>query len=353
MRAECKHQRVGERPISRSMGILPMSRRAILALPRTGFLHGQDARDTHGRDAHATGRAVSKRYRFVLALSLLLAGAGFGAQPAARPLLPETAVLDRVDGRLLHVDANDTWLFELTMDVKTPDYQLPTGARFVVLPSVTLGRLIADVNERVAPRYRLSARVTRFREKNYLYPTYYLPLSKFKDGQGAEAESPTPPPEIRNPQAGAPELSVPPEILEQLKKQRPLRGPRKGAQTQPKPIPGSERVVADCVGRIESRQEPVVGSPSSVPSGPSPTDDRQLRADNFWAFVPYALGWNLSNVRYELLPSQALEEALQKQARALNPMRFNVAGLVTEFQGKKYLLLQRAAIVYNYGDFGR
>jgi hypothetical protein len=290
---------------------------------------------------------------FVLLLLLLATGAGLGAQAAVRPLLPETAVLDRVDGRLLHVDANDTWLFELTMDVKTPDYQLPAGTRFVLLPSVTLGRLIADVNERVAPRYRLSARVTRFREKNYLYPTYYLPLSKFKDGQGAEAESPTPPPEIRNPQVGAPELAVPPEVLEQLKKQRPLRGPRKSVPAQPKPIQGSERVLADCVGRIESRQEPVAGSPSSVPSGQSPPDNRQPSTANSWVFVPYALGWNLSNVRYELLPSQALEEALQKQARALNPMRFNVAGLVTEFQGKKCLLLQRAAIVYNYGDFGR
>ena len=157
MRAECKHQRVDERPIPRSIG----------------FSHGQacpelaewDARDTHGRDAHATGRAVPKRYRFVFALSLLLTGTGFGAQPAAPKLLPETAVLDRVDGRLLHVDANegpqtqnsafgspDTWLFELTTDVKTPDYQLPAGTRFVLLPSVTLGRLIADVNDRVAPR---------------------------------------------------------------------------------------------------------------------------------------------------------------------------------------------------------
>jgi hypothetical protein len=34
-------------------------------------------------------------------------------------------------------------------------------------------------------------------------------------------------------------------------------------------------------------------------------------------------------------------------------MRFNVAGLVTEFQGRKYLLLQRAFVVYNYGNFGR
>ena len=312
-----------------------------------------------------------RSYSLAFVLLLLAAGTGFGAQPAARKLLPETAVLDRVDGRLLHVDANDTWLFELTMDVKTPDYQLPAGVRFVLLPSTTLGRLIADVNDRVAPRYRLSARVTRFRGKNYLYPTYYLPLSKFKDDQSPQDGGVNPQSAIMSPpastggrnhvtpdfdpgpQSGSPELAIPPEVLEQLKKQRPLRGPRKGAQAEPKPVQGSERVLADCVGRIESAQKSVVSSPLSVPSGQSPTDNRQRRTENSWVFVPYALGWNLGSVRYELLPSAALEEALQKQAQVVDPIRFNAAGLVVEFQGKKYLLLQRAAIVYNYGNFGR
>jgi hypothetical protein len=70
-------------------------------------------------------------------------------------------------------------------------------------------------------------------------------------------------------------------------------------------------------------------------------------------FVPYALGWNLSKVRYEILPSSVLEQALQRQAGSLERMRFNVTGLVTEFQGRKYLLLLRAVPVYSYGDFGR
>lgn len=270
------------------------------------------------------------------ALLLLATGPAFGAQPAARKLLPETAVLDRVDGRLLHVDANDTWLFELTMEVKAPEYRLPAGTRFVLLPSVTLGRLVADVNDRVAPRYRLTARVTLYRGKNYLFPTYYLPLSKFKDDkspeegeQRPEAGKPSPPSETRKPKPNEPELAVPPEVLEKLKKQRPLRGPRRGAETETKPVPESvEQVLVDCVGRIESRA-------------------------GRYVFVPYALGWNVGDVRYELLPCTALEEALRRQKGALDPIRFNVAGLVTEFQGKKYLLLQRAIVVYNYGNFGR
>jgi len=285
---------------------------------------------------------------------LLAARPSFCAQPAARALLPETAAFDRVDGRILHVDANDTWLFALTAEVKTPAYRLPAGARFVLLPSATLGRLSADANERVAPRYRLSARVTRFQGQNYLFATSYLPLSKFKadknpEGgeQKAEESSPNQKSKIENQRSEEPELVIPPEVLEQLKKQPPLRGPRRRTEAQEKPTP-EDRVLADCVGRIEDCR---VGS--------QPTRSVRIDPVDAWGktppyvFMPYALGWNLSGIRYELLPCAALEQALQVQTRALDPLRFSVAGLVTEFQGKKYLLLQRAVVAYNYGNFGR
>ena len=130
-----------------------------------------------------------------------------------------------------------------------------------------------------------------------------------------------------------------------MKKQRPLRGPRRGAQADKKPVPEvPERVLVDCVGRIESAQ--ATGDKQATDGGHSPPYGS-------WTFVPYALGWNVGAVRYKLLPCTTLEEALQQQKRALDPMRFNVAGLVTEFQGQKYLLLQRAIVVYNYGNFGR
>jgi hypothetical protein len=231
------------------------------------------------------------------------------------------------------------------MDVKTPDYRLPAGTRFVLLPSATLARLITDVNERSAPRYRLSARVTRYQGKNSLFPTYYLPLSKFKDDKSPEdggQRTENGGQKTASPTSTEPELAVPPEVLEQLKKQRPLRGPRRSAEAEKKPVQEPpDRVLVDCVGRIE-------GSSMGVP--PMIQDHGQ---DARATFVPYALGWNLGDVRYELLPCTALEQALQKQRQVLDPIRFSVAGLVTEFKGKKYLLLQRAVVVYNYGNFGR
>jgi hypothetical protein len=353
MRAECKQNKPCEKPMPRSMGILP--------LPRLGFWHGQDARDTHGRDAQATGKAALGMCPFLFALTLwLAAGTAFCAQPAAQRPLPETAVFDRVDGRLLRVDANegpqtpsfvfgspDTWLFELTVEVKTPDYRLPAGTRFELLPSPTLGRLIADVNERHTPHYRLSARVTQFRGRNFLLPVYYLPLSKFKDDQGPQVGDPNQEPKIEPPAWADPNLTIPPEVLERLRQQRPLPGPRRRTEPQTTPTPDPPlRMLVNRVGRIESCQP-------ADPSGQLPTGNRQPATENCWVFVPDALGWNVSDVRYELLPSSALEQALHLQRQALEPVRFNIAGLVTEFQCREYLLLQRVTIVYNYGNFGR
>ena len=307
--------------------------------------------------SHASHRSYgSHSSRLFLLILLLAAGTTLHAQPAARKLLPETAVLDRVDGKVVHVDANDTWLFVLTMDVKTLDFQVPTGTRLVLLPSATLGRLIDDANDRYTPRYRLSARVTRFKGKNFLLPTYYLPLSRFKDDKSqdegerkTESSDPNQQSKIKNQKSDDPEFAIPPEVLEQLKKQRPLRVPRRDSEADPKPAQTPpDRVLVDCVGRIESCR---VGS--------QPT--RLVRIDRAGAwgktppyvFVPYGLGWKLGDVRYDLLPCTALEQTLQRQTQALDPIRFSVAGLVTEYKGRKYLLLQRAAVAYNYGNFGR
>ena len=295
-------------------------------------------------------------WSYLFFVLLLTAGAVGAAQPAGRKLLSETAFLDRADGKLLHVDANDTWLFELTMEVKTPDYRLAAGTRFVLLPSAALGRLVADVNDRVAPRYRLSARVTLYRGKNYLFPTYYLPLSKFNDeksteDEGQKTEGSNPPSAVQNPKPTEPPLAIPPEVLERLKKQRPLRGPRKGAEAERKPIPEvSEQVLVDCVGRIETGR---VGNTHQTPGKEQAANGGHSPPYDSWIFVPYALGWNIGAARYKLLPCTVLEEVLRRQKAALDPLRFNVAGLVTEFQGRKYLLLQRAIVVYNYGNFGR
>jgi len=277
------------------------------------------------------------------ALVLSLAVAGFGGQPVVVKALPEATVLNAIDGKLLHVDANDTWWFELTDEVKGQTYRVASGTRFMLLPSAVLEQLIVDVNDRFTPAYRLSGQVTRYQGANFFLATYFLPLSKFKSDK---------------PEAGGrkqtvktgsvptdPDLAIPPEILEKLKNGRPVRGPlRKPSDGQPAKQPEAYlgRMLANRVGIIEA-----------VGSRPQAVGASSLRPPVYGLFIPYALGWNVSEDQYELLPCTALEQAQQLQRGSMEPIRFNVAGLVTQFKGRQYLLLQRAAPVYNYGNFGR
>jgi len=284
------------------------------------------------------------------ALVLAMAGAGLAAQPVANKPLPEATMLNSVDGKLVRVDANDAWWFELTDEVKSQTFRLAAGTRFMLLPSVVLEQLIADVNDRFAPTYRLTAQVTRYQEANFLLATYFLPLSRFKSDKPEAADA--------RPKIAAdnlpidPELAVPPEILEKLKNGRPVRGPlrkpaERGQGTPPKAALG--HMLVNRVGLID------VAEAQAWKRGSMEASDQRVYActQPRYRFTPYALGWNVSDVHYELLPCSALERAQQLQRGSIETVRFNVAGLVTQFQGRQYLLLQRAAPVYNYGNFGR
>ncbi len=260
-----------------------------------------------------------------VATALPCARGGTGAEQSDRTLLPEATVLNAVDGNIIHAEANDTWLFELAADVNRVDANVPAGTRFTLLPSAVLERLITDVNDRSLPRYRLSARVTQYDGKNFLFPTYFLPLSKLK---GAPVSPDTS--ELVDVNVGQvdPNLPIPAEVIEKFATHRLIRGPQREHVGTGASAPALARMLVDRVGVIE------------------PERDRLL-------FIPYALGWNIGDVRYELLPCRALEEVLRTQMQALEPIRFNVAGVTVEFKGSKYLLLQRAVPVYNYGNFGR
>ena len=280
-------------------------------------------------------RKLMAKWGSVLGLVLLVISMAGGAEPVSPGLLPQGTVLRSVDGAIVRADSNDVWLFEVAKDVNEVDVQLSVGMRFELLPSVTLGDLLVDANDRVAPRYRLTGQVTQYQQTNFLLVGYYLPLSKLKDAN--EPGGPGSIPESMGVTLGAAgessgdEMAIPSEILERLEVSRAVRGPKrrdpdKTAQTAgPKRVPN--RVLVDTVGFIERRQ------------------DR-------WEFVPDALGRNVSEIRYDLLPCRALEQAEQRVAASPERIRFNVAGLVTGHQGKKYLLLQRVIRVYNHGNFG-
>ncbi|MEN6575897.1 MAG: hypothetical protein ABFD90_06090 [Phycisphaerales bacterium] len=289
-----------------------------------------------------------------IVLVLGLAGVGLCAQPIVTKPLADATILSGVDGKLVHADANDAWWFEFTAQVKGDKYEVSAGTRMKLLPSGTLELLIADVNDRYAPLYRLSAQVTRYQGTNFLLATYFLPLSKFKGDEKADDK-------VQKPEGGTvsppvdPELGIPPEIVERLKNARPI--PTAMRKTDDSGL-GSKPAARDYVGRMLVNQVGLiqaddVGALERISVEALPNERIYASTHPRFYFTPYALGWNVSDVRYELLPCAALEEARRLQGTSIEPIRFNVAGLVTQFGGRQYLLLQRAAPVYNYGNFGR
>jgi len=265
-----------------------------------------------------------------LALFISMSSTSFGAQQGPPKPLADGTVLASADGKLI-VGPGGAWLFELIADANSIHGPVAAGTQFELLPCVTLELLIADANDRYTPTYRLSARVTRFRGKSFLFPAYYLPLSKLKGAQDEGRQA------LREParsDEGDPELTIPQEVVEKLKDRRFVRGPQHQVG-KPRSQRAPDRMLVDAIGRIE----PAASGPQS-PASP----------DRF-VFVPDAFGWSIDKTRYELLPCGVLEQALQTQAASPERIRFSVAGLVTEFNGKKYLLLQRTIRAYGHGNF--
>ena len=76
-------------------------------------------------------------------------------------------------------------------------------------------------------------------------------------------------------------------------------------------------------------------------------------AQNRIFFVPDGLGRNIQNERYYLVNSKQLERLLPKLDNSSLVMRFNIAAIASEYDGTKYLLLQRANRSYNYGNLSQ
>ena len=307
----------------------------ITRTSRFGF-HG--SYESH-RSSRSFGTGAS-RFATLALILLPVAGLGLCAQPAGPQLLPEATILNHIDGEVIQADVNDTWIFQIVAEIENAGITVPAGTRFPLLPSAILERLIADVNDRYTPRYRLSASVTSYGNMNFLLPTYYLPLSKFKDPQspGTSAE----PNGVSEPAAGVvgpsdPNLTVPEAILQKLRNRRPLRGPLRRPQVQPTPT-----------------EAPASGT-SRVDLGRMLVDRIGMvtKSEGRSVFIPSGLGWKIGSTQYELLPCSELERVLELQSDPLEPTRFDVAGFITRFRGREYLLLHRAIPVYNYGNFGR
>ncbi len=257
----------------------------------------------------------------VTAVTSVLALKAFAAGGAGQQVLQDDFVIAGVDGTLA-TGESDKWVFKFDTELSDGKARLEAEQALEMLPSATLEQMTADAKTRVDARYRLWGKVTVFEGRNYILPVYYLALRKLEQpaAQGKAAEKGATSPAVNAPNDI---LSIPTEIVAKLQTSEVLPS----AQAQPGLALKQDTVFVDRAGLI-------------ISSG-----------DGF-AFVPDGLGRGIETSQLVLLPCQALERTLEEIHGGANPVRVNVAGILTKYKGRQYLLLQRATRVYTYGNFG-
>jgi len=291
-----------------------------------------------------------KTLRKITILILTFCLSATAAEPAPRKhLLRDGFALAGIDGKLTEKNSNGTsskWFFELQSDLNDDISTVPAGEKLQVLPSKALEKIEKNIEERSTADFRLWGKTTKYNGENFIFPTYFLPLSKLKstppqktkDQETAPQQKPkAPAPQIKVNEPNDP-LPIPQEIIEKLRN-RPVLSAKtltenKTAENNFPQPPQTPQLKQDyiLVDRTAFLQKDENGSP---------------------VFILDALGRNLPELSFKLLPSQALEIAQQKQNRTLEPQRFKIAGIITEYNGQLYLLPQKATRIHSHGNFGK
>ncbi len=244
------------------------------------------------------------------------------ADTSRKTTLRDGFVLAGVDGKV--TSSENKWFLELDSDVTDDIAILKTGTSLQLLPSMTLEKLAADIKERSNTNYRLWARVTKYKDENFIFPVYFLPLSKVEQQKPAEPNEPQPQQSKLTINEPNDKLVIPEEIIARLSTKKILRT----EQLRPPLELKQDSIIADRTGFIRD-------------SGPDAS------------FVLDALGRNVQHLSFKLLPCQVLQLAQQKQAAGPDPIRFKIAAIITKYKDQHYLLLQRATRIYSHQNFPR
>ena len=279
-----------------------------------------------------------KTIRFFYFLSMAVA---FVSPVDARAFFPDGTYLKAVDGVVIHDANTGLWQFKLQDKAQKAGLQGPGAAaestglkgkgvknhtatlanetQLILLPNEQLQALIADVTKYPDATCRLWARATEYASKNYLWISNHLMLTQTpRDTPQVQDESDT----AASDRTPANRLDIPESVRRTVSRQRAVRpGSHMGTGAE-----SSSHVLLDRVGHVGS-------------------GDRS----KMFVFDGFGLSSHESAIR--LLPSRALQQMEREQARSSEAYRFCIAGITSTFEGKTYLLVQRAYRVYSYGNF--
>jgi len=322
------------------------------------------------------GGVVKRRKCLFLVFSLFVTVApvlSYGSSTSQKRLLRDGFLLEGVDGRLIAADSNEGgpggsvgWLFEFASAITDGKRQVPAGTRLELLPSAILEQMSDYAQQRPGLDYRLWGRVTKYRGRNYVFPTYFLGLRPMEPEE-VESEQPRVEGELSRQGGGeaveSPPviderddvLTLPPEVIEKVKSGRAVQ-PRSAAPATDagEPNGSSEPVRQDrpqTLAAVRSRSVQ-----NSVLAGRVGVIRRRFLKDGGVGeqleFLCEGLGLKVGRTAFGLLPCEALESAERQMAQPHTP-RLRVIGIVSEYKGRCYMLLERAVQVYSHGNFTR
>jgi len=280
----------------------------------------------------------------LLILFLIINATGLNAGTTRQNLLRDGFVLRGTDGTLTGPDSNDTWFFELASDVTDNDTVVKAGTKLEILPSSVLEIMVAHAKTHSAATYQLwNCTVTKYKGRNYIFPKYFLPVNLTKEKP--EPNETIPEEKTRQDSAdNASDLpSIPPDIMEKIKAAREEM------------FKTSQRIPDSNIITIDDNQQKAKGRKTAIID--SVLVDRTAilvkQKKDKYDLILDSIGRNLQKESFHLLPCEELEKAEQKQSANPEPMRFNIAGILTKYNGNNYLLLNKATEIYNHGNFNR
>ncbi|MHC4337438.1 MAG: hypothetical protein ACYSTG_05740 [Planctomycetota bacterium] len=314
---------------------------------------------------------MSKRFTILgVLVNVVLIASVFGAETTRKLPLRDGFGLVGVDGKLKKPDSNevvDRWFFELGSDVNDSIGRVSAGTNLELLPSSTLEKMIAETEKHLGKGFKLWGRVTKYKGRNFIFPIYFLPLTKTgkpglptlrkpqerpKEGQPAASPNSIATKEVPEPNRSGKsgEVVRKPRFFDPDDKLGPSQGIDEVAERRRK----------DAVRRRDSEEvkDIVTKAPKRAPfKRDTVLADRTgflLEQDKGLSVFGFdALGRKVEQRSLRLLPCYALERTEQLQSEELDPVRLRIAGIVTRYKGKDYLLLERAVRVYSYENFGR
>lgn len=245
-------------------------------------------------------------------------------QQPNRPL-QEGFLLDGLTGLIQQDADSQIWQFLCQQPIADRRGTIPAGQSLQLLPSSTLAQLIKLYRSDPECKVRLWAVATEFKGTNYWFAIYFLPLKDNADQNGDTSQVfdiPAPQEPSQKAQNLRKDAVLPSEIMKMIQHQ-PMPNLRK---LDLAPSVANDQNFINRTGIVEME-------------------------DGKYYFRAEGFGQAVSQGRFEILPSRTLQEMGKPMPSLSSIRRYRVSGVLTEFDGKVYLLIRQAIRTFSHGNF--